>query len=503
MVRSYGDQSASMHVHFSILIDEWTGPLFLNFTKKKVIKCFWEAHQINLSFCRMNRIVHGKLSHNISSGFPERSPGPTYSLGWRKALTDRLSSHWQRDPDFWLSPLGFSRKHFKVTFWWTAEHLHLLCFFFLLKGLSRNSTDDATSEGYYKSVNVGPLVVWSLLLSFIALTIILSNTLVIFSFIKYAKLRTRTNCLIISLAVADLLVGLVSVPGWLILIHKEENQRSTWYSVLMEIWYVFEILSGVGSIFHLMALSWDRLCAIVWPLKHRSYTKTKYLVIIFVAWSVATLVSGLSVTGNRNSPQAYNMTVICLCFFLPLVLIFLAQGITLVTIKRNIAKFHHSSSLKRDVRATKTILIMIGLFLIAWLPFFSLGLVRFIQDDHSALPANAIFAVKMLQYSNSLFNPILYGQKFPEFRKAYIMILCSAKSDGDSARFAISSSVNTNNFGTSSSTIRALCPPPQRSHRLLRALIRQHDEKIDKPQEEEELTFMDSGLWHFLKGFIG
>lgn len=133
MVRSYGDQSASMHVHFSILIDEWTGPLFLNFTKKKVIKCFWEAHQINLSFCRMNRIVHGKLSHNISSGFPERSPGPTYSLGWRKALTDRLSSHWQRDPDFWLSPLGFSRKHFKFTFWWTAEHLRLLCFFFPFK----------------------------------------------------------------------------------------------------------------------------------------------------------------------------------------------------------------------------------------------------------------------------------------------------------------------------------------------------------------------------------
>ncbi|XP_022779442.1 histamine H2 receptor-like [Stylophora pistillata] len=262
----------------------------------------------------------------------------------------------------------------------------------------------------------------------------------------------------------------------------------------MEIWYIFEILSGVGSIFHLMALSWDRLCAIVWPLKHRSYTKTKYLVIIVVVWSAATLVSGLSVTGNRNSPQAYNMTVICLCFFLPLVLIFVAQGITLVTIKRNIAKFHHNSSLKRDVRATKTILIMIGLFLIAWLPFFSLGLVRFIQDDHSELPANAIFAVKLLQYSNSLFNPILYGKKFPEFRIAYIMILCSAKNDSESTRYAISSSVNTKKFRTSSSTLSTSFPTTQRSHRLLHVLIKKREEQANVQQKDEEFTLMVSGL---------
>lgn len=262
----------------------------------------------------------------------------------------------------------------------------------------------------------------------------------------------------------------------------------------MEIWYVFEILGGVGSILHLMALSWDRLCAIVWPLRHRSYTKAKYLVIIFTTWSLASLVSGLSVLGNRVSPQEYNMSVICLCFFLPLILIFVAQGITLVTIKRNTAKFNHNSTLKRDVRAAKTIAIMIGLFLIGWLPFFSLGLVRYVNDDFSVLPAHAIFAVKLLQYSNSLFNPILYGQKFPEFRKAYIKILCSQRAYGERTQFVSSSFKKQTKSRTSTSTLQTSCPSPPRSPRLLLASIRKSDKRTHVPPKDSALVCMVSGL---------
>ena len=361
-----------------------------------------------------------------------------------------------------------------------------------MPGFTRNSTDHSSNKGYYQSIAVGPLVVWSVLHSFIAVSIILSNTLVIVSFIKNSNLRTRTNCLIASLAVADFLVGLVSVPGWLVLVHKEDDRRFAWYGVVMETWYVFEILAGVGSIFHLLALSWDRLCAIVWPLRHRSYTKTKYLIIIFLTWSLATLVSGLSVVGNRISPQAYNMSVICLCFFLPLILIFVAQGVTLVAIKRNLAKFHHNLTLKRDVRAAKTIAIMIGLFLIGWLPFFSLGLVQYVHDDFSVLPAHAVFAVKLLQYSNSLFNPILYGQKFPEFRKAYIKILCSTKAYGETSRSGISTFAKTNKFRTSTSTLQTSCPP--RSPLLLRSSIRKIDQRSHVPQKDGGLVCMVSGL---------
>ena len=207
-------------------------------------------------------------------------------------------------------------------------------------------------------------------------------------------------------------MGLVSVPGWLVLVHKEKDCDSAWYKTVIEAWYVFEILGGVGSIFHLIALSWDRLCAIVRSLRHRFYSKRKYFMIIFLTWFSATLVSGLSVPGNKITKRVYNMSVICLCFFLSLSLIFVAQGITLFTIKRKTATLHQNTKLRRDIRAAKTIAIMIGLFLTGWLPFFTLGLVQFAGWNLAVLPAHSVCAVKLLQYSNSLFNPILYGQNF-------------------------------------------------------------------------------------------
>ena len=213
-----------------------------------------------------------------------------------------------------------------------------------------------------------------------------------------------------------------------------------------------------------------------------------------MAWLLASLVSGLSVLGNRFSPQEYNMSVICLCFFLPLLLIFVAQGTTLVAIKRNTAKFNHNSTLKRDIRAAKTIAIMIGLFLIGWLPFFSLGLVQYVHDDFSVLPAQAIFAVKLLQYSNSLFNPILYAQKFPDFRKAYIKILCSERGNGESTRSGIDSFRKTNKFRTSTSTLQTSCPPLPSSPLLLHTSFKKADQQSHVSPEESALVCMVSGL---------
>ena len=110
--------------------------------------------------------------------------------------------------------------------------------------------------------------------------------------------------------------------------------------------------------------------------------------IIFLTWFSATLVSGLSVPGNKITKRVYNMSVICLCFFLPLSLIFVAQGITLFTIKRKTAALHQNTKLRRDIRAAKTIAIMIGLFLTGWLPFFTLGLVQFAGWNLAVLPAH-------------------------------------------------------------------------------------------------------------------
>ncbi|EDO33809.1 predicted protein, partial [Nematostella vectensis] len=102
----------------------------------------------------------------------------------------------------------------------------------------------------------------------VAVFVVLGNSLVIICFIKKKALRTHTNYFIVSLSAADLFVGVISAPWWIVLMFVNYHSEG-WFKLLHNVWLVFDILGGVGSILHLIALSWDRLCAIVWPLNHR------------------------------------------------------------------------------------------------------------------------------------------------------------------------------------------------------------------------------------------
>ena len=57
------------------------------------------------------------------------------------------------------------------------------------------------------------------LLSGLVLLILLSlvgNILVIFVFIMHKPIRKLINCFIVSLAVSDMMVGILSIPSWII-----------------------------------------------------------------------------------------------------------------------------------------------------------------------------------------------------------------------------------------------------------------------------------------------
>lgn len=300
-----------------------------------------------------------------------------------------------------------------------------------------------------------------------AALVVLFNGLVISSFVKNIKLRSRSNSFIVSLAVADFLVGLVSAPGWFILLFNDDRYCESWFKILGKIWTVFEILAGVGSIFHLLALTWDRLCAISSPLKHRSYTRKKYLMILGLIWTSSLLIACLSVVGNQSDQKAYNLSVICLCFFLPLIAIFTAQGATLMAIRRSSKKkLQRSAKMSRDVRAATTIAIMTGLFVLGWLPFFSLSLVTYVHPTMALPPMHAIFAVKLLQYGNSLFNPILYAQNFPEFRRTYIILLCPCRATDDQT-------VNTFTMRSRGDTTRLISLHPSKGNRPKQMIVAQ------------------------------
>ena len=180
-------------------------------------------------------------------------------------------------------------------------------------------------------MSYNPVLPWVIAYSVVAVAILLENGLVIISFGTKRVLRTHTNFFIVSLAATDCFVGIISIPLWVVLLTVSRQHGTDWYIFLHDIWVIFDILGGVGSILHLVALSWDRLCAIVWPLRHRIYSTKRYLFVLLLIWSLAIPVAICSKPGMKSAPKAYNITVIVLFFFVPLCIICATQAFVIIS----------------------------------------------------------------------------------------------------------------------------------------------------------------------------
>lgn len=104
----------------------------------------------------------------------------------------------------------------------------------------------------------------------VAVCAVIGNALVIIVFSKDRKLRRRTNYYIISLATADLLVGLFAIPFAIL---ASIGLPTNLYACLFTV-SVLVVLCTI-SIFCLVAVSIDRYWAILHPMGYSRNVRTK------------------------------------------------------------------------------------------------------------------------------------------------------------------------------------------------------------------------------------
>ncbi|XP_070844112.1 trace amine-associated receptor 1-like [Chaetodon trifascialis] len=297
-----------------------------------------------------------------------------------------------------------------------------------------------------------PSLIFVLLYVFLgslSVVIVCGNLLVIISIIYFKQLHVPTNYLILSLAVADLLVGVLVFPFSIAF-----TVTSCWYHegllcVFCKIRDSFDVMLCTSSILNLCCISIDRYYAVCQPLTYKSKINDRVIgIMILVSWGISALIGiGIIIAGfsqgtceemcsvdvimaNTMGPvfSFYLPAIIMLCIYLKIFLVAQKQANSIQNATCQSTKSGATVS-KMERKATKTLAIVMGVFLLCLTPYFLC--IVFQPLAYVTPPVTVIETLNWLTLSNSMLNPFIYGFFYSWFRSAFRMIISGKIFQGD------------------------------------------------------------------------
>ena len=151
---------------------------------------------------------------------------------------------------------------------------------------------------------------------------------------------------------------------------------------LMKIWQSMDILCSVASISHLFLISIERYICISSPLTYHSIvTKRKTRVAIFAAWLFALIMTVIKVVLWGKSSRVYQLVAFSLCFAAPVLVMsyvyLMIFRVSRTQAKKMVLKIGEKTKrfcLPKELKAAKTLGVVMGAFVLCWSPFFFLNI---------------------------------------------------------------------------------------------------------------------------------
>ncbi|KAM4701279.1 adenosine receptor A2b [Discoglossus pictus] len=284
----------------------------------------------------------------------------------------------------------------------------------------------------------------------IAVLSIVGNVLVCWAVAINSTLKNATNYFLVSLAVADIAVGLLAIP---FAITISIGLETDFHSCLFLACFVLVLTQS--SIFSLLAVAIDRYLAIKIPLRYKSLVTGKRARAVIAVFWILSFGIGLTPLMGWNSWDTAcpstggprNCTIPCLfekvvtmsymvyfnffgCVLLPLLImlgiyikIFMVARMQLRQIElKCISSDNSRTTLQKEVNAAKSLSIIVGLFAFCWLPIHILNCITLFAPQLSK-PGWVMNMAIILSHANSVVNPIIYAYKIRDFRYTFRKII--------------------------------------------------------------------------------
>ena len=258
------------------------------------------------------------------------------------------------------------------------------------------------------------------LLSLLAFLIIVGNSLTIATLLR-RKFRKRPHLLLISLAVADLLV-VCTIPQYAVgmdmLSHKPE--------ILLFIWPVY-LLVSVSSVLHLPVISLERLHATLRPFRHRQLTWKVYWVAIATPWIISASFAIPRFVLRRFFRPSDDIFFVIAFVATPLLITCFSYFAIWKKTRQSRNKVR-SLRQNQEARFSRTIFTVTAASFATLMPFQVYKIVVSLSPNpYAFLPLPATSFITLLQLSNSFVNCFVYFLRFPNYRKTLLSsVFCIA-----------------------------------------------------------------------------
>ncbi|XP_063628084.1 tachykinin-like peptides receptor 86C [Cydia splendana] len=296
---------------------------------------------------------------------------------------------------------------------------------------------------------------WFMVFAIMLMLAVLGNTLVIWIVLAHRRMRTVTNCFLVNLAIADLLMATLNgVPNFVFLV----TAHWPFGAITCTASNFTANLTVSAGVFTLVAITVDRYVAIVKPLQHR-LSRSVARAALLTVWCASALLALPSllysdtykkkyINGEREicfikwpdgsyptskTDYCYNLVFLGVTYVLPMtVMVWAYVRMSAALRGRAIGECtHHQMQVVRAKRkVVRMFVLVVMVFALCWLPYHAyFVLVYHHQRLASAPVAQHVYLLfYWLAMANSMFNPLIYYWMSNKFRVYFRVVLCWCRS---------------------------------------------------------------------------